>query len=276
MKLKNKGKVHPSPSSSSSSCSNIASVNGGVSVGGVGAGGDCLSVLKLLPAAIFTLVVVLPLDDREVLAYLIMRSMKSTAAAEVNSSGSSFSPKKPSKKTASGGGSGLCCDCFDCYTSFWFRWDSSPNRELIHQAIEAFEDHLTTGETEKNKKNAKSKRRDKMSRRFNANGVTRPDSTPGRPDSAALEEESSVCSASSVVSDVPVDSPCSAEVKEVGNVTDVGDVTPPCVEEDELDRTAVSSSATMMNNHKGLARKVLPDVLGLFNSRLWSLLSPNV
>lgn len=28
--------------------------------------------------------------------------------------------------------------------------------------------------------------------------------------------------------------------------------------------------------HKGLARKVLPDVIGLLNSRLWNLWGPNV
>lgn len=28
--------------------------------------------------------------------------------------------------------------------------------------------------------------------------------------------------------------------------------------------------------HKGLARKVLPDIMGLLNSRLWNLWSPNV
>ena len=28
--------------------------------------------------------------------------------------------------------------------------------------------------------------------------------------------------------------------------------------------------------HKGLARKVLPDVIGLFNSRLWNLWGPNM
>lgn len=29
------------------------------------------------------------------------------------------------------------------------------------------------------------------------------------------------------------------------------------------------------NHHRGLVRKVWPDVLGLFNSRLWSIWSPN-
>ncbi|XP_035832927.1 uncharacterized protein LOC118481778 [Helianthus annuus] len=38
------------------------------------------------------------------------------------------------------------CDCFDCYTNYWFRWDMSVNRELIHQVIEAFEENLTSSE----------------------------------------------------------------------------------------------------------------------------------
>ncbi|KAL2547225.1 uncharacterized protein Fot_16458 [Forsythia ovata] len=44
------------------------------------------------------------------------------------------------------------------------------------------------------------------------------------------------------------------------------------------EETVVSSppSTAAVHSHKGLARKVLPDVLGLFNSRLWSLWNPNV
>ena len=38
----------------------------------------------------------------------------------------------------------------------------------------------------------------------------------------------------------------------------------------------VAAATTNNNHHKGLARKVLPDVLGLFNSRLWNLWGPNV
>lgn len=47
------------------------------------------------------------------------------------------------------------CDCFDCYTSSWFKWDSSPNRELIHQAIEAFEESLATSNEITKKKTKK-------------------------------------------------------------------------------------------------------------------------
>ena len=52
------------------------------------------------------------------------------------------------------------CNCFDCYTSYWFKWDSSPNHELIHQAIEVFEDHLAHNEKLK-KVNGRGKHRDK-------------------------------------------------------------------------------------------------------------------
>ena len=55
------------------------------------------------------------------------------------------------------------CDCFDCYTSYWFKWDSLPNYELIHQAIEAFEDHVAHDEKSK-KVNGRGKHRDKPTR----------------------------------------------------------------------------------------------------------------
>lgn len=36
------------------------------------------------------------------------------------------------------------CSCFQCYMGFWSRWDASPNREIIHQAIDLYEDHMAT------------------------------------------------------------------------------------------------------------------------------------
>ncbi|KAK3223692.1 hypothetical protein Dsin_010717 [Dipteronia sinensis] len=314
MKIKNKGKVYPSPSpspspssssfsSSSSVCSNAAGGGGGGGGGGGEGGGlDYLSVLKLLPAAIIALASVLPLEDREVLAYLIMRSMKTTvsssfSAAAVATNPPSFPQKKPSKKsTPNNSGSsgsqhkapGLYCDCFDCYTSFWVRWDSSSNRELIHQAIEAFEDHLTSGESERSKKNGKGKRRDKTARRFAADNNNKqlvnvvPGPGPGRPESSVIEkqvemtEESSGSTVFVAAAEVsPVSSPeresGSAENNEASDIT-IG--SSPAKE--ELTEVVRSSTATGCSTHKGLARKVLPDVLGLFNSRLWSLWSPNV
>ncbi|KAJ6695034.1 hypothetical protein OIU74_014223 [Salix koriyanagi] len=159
MKIKNKGKVYPSPPPSSSSSSSSSS-------SGANRDGDVLSVLKLLPAAILALASVLSLEDREVLAYMITRSLKTTTTNNPFSI-LQDSKKKSSKKLQNNNNSQnsnhrapiFDCDCFDCYRSYWFRWDSSPNRELVHQVIEAFEEHLTSGEM--SRKNTKGKRRDK-------------------------------------------------------------------------------------------------------------------
>ncbi|KAK2991215.1 hypothetical protein RJ640_001657 [Escallonia rubra] len=98
--------------------------------------------MNLLPAAILALVSILSLQDREVLAYMITRSMKSTNPATV-----SDEKKKTQKKSGMPHKPSVFdCECFGNYTSYWFRWDSSPNHKLIHQAIEAFEDHLSNGE----------------------------------------------------------------------------------------------------------------------------------
>ncbi|GMI75143.1 hypothetical protein like AT5G13090 [Hibiscus trionum] len=271
MKLKNKGKVHPSPSPSSSSF----------------AGEDHLSILNLLPAAILVLASVLSLDDREVLAYMITRSLQTTTTNNPSLiSRDSSSKKRSSKKhppppdavksAHKGGGSSphkppvSDCDCFDCYTSYWFRWDSSPNRELIHQVIEAFEDHLTNGESPKpSKKNARLKRRD-----ANSKTVTRvPDSPvvaiPGQPEQEVPDLKSSAEEAQ-IITDVVVSTEKNVE-EESADVVEMTDDFPVPEEADVEVRTPPRTS-----NHKGLARKVLPDVLGLFNSRLWGLWNPNV
>ncbi|KAK2986855.1 LOW QUALITY PROTEIN: hypothetical protein RJ640_011080 [Escallonia rubra] len=111
--------------------------------------------MNLLPAAILALVSILSLQDREVLAYMITRSMKSTNPATV-----SDEKKKTQKKFGMPHKPSVFdCECFDCYTSYWFRWDSSPNHELIHQAIKAFEDHLSNPS-----KKVRGKKRDKSGR----------------------------------------------------------------------------------------------------------------
>ncbi|KAL0003059.1 hypothetical protein SO802_016840 [Lithocarpus litseifolius] len=88
MKIKNKGKIYPSPPSSSSSSSSSSSAIP------CHFDGDFLSVLKLLPAAILVLASVLSLEDREVLAYMITRSMKTTTP----SLNTQDSKRKPPKK----------------------------------------------------------------------------------------------------------------------------------------------------------------------------------
>nr|CAN73358.1 hypothetical protein VITISV_012626 [Vitis vinifera] len=138
MKIKRKGKVYPSSSSSSSSYK------------------DAISVFKLLPATILALASALSVDDREVLAYMITRSITTA-----NPSSIIERHKKKCKTPHNVQKLPLFeCGCFDCYISFWFRWDSSPDRELIHHAIEAFEDQLTT--TEFFKKNGRGRKRDKL------------------------------------------------------------------------------------------------------------------
>lgn len=99
-----------------------------------------------------TLTAALSPADREVLAYLI-------SCSSVNFS---VSQRKTAQKTvAAGGGSkggddhAACfnCNCFRCYMSYWAKWDSSPNRQLIHEVIDAFEESLLKeSKKEKNKK----------------------------------------------------------------------------------------------------------------------------
>ncbi|CAK9171930.1 unnamed protein product [Ilex paraguariensis] len=200
MKMRNKGKVYPSPSSSSSFPSYSPNR-------------DALSVLKLLPAAILALAAVLSLEDKEVLAYMITR------------------------------------------------WDSSPNRELIHQAIEAFEEHLSHGEQSKKGKN---KKKEKMGRRGTEKLATVSDiPLPERENISPDLEESLV----QIMPTKEVSSPEMAELVSGNGEDETG------MAKENLPETAYGTAA---NNHKGLARKVFPDLLGLFNSRLWSLWNPNM
>ncbi|CAI0627377.1 unnamed protein product [Linum tenue] len=248
MKLKNKGKVFPSPSAAAASS-------------------DFLSVLSLLPAAILALASVLSLPDREVLAYMLTMSLKSTPPSSLSTT--KKSSKKPSSNHAAGSGSTSSgpphkapvfgCDCFDCYTSYWFRWDSSPNRELIHQVIEAFEEHLLTAEQPK-----KSKRRDKTSRRVAAAAVEIASDSklnqllPPPPPQVTTTTDEPAASFAPAEIEVETVSPAASEEEERAVVLRL----PPAAEGG--------------SGHKGIGRKVLPDVFGLLNSRLWSLWGPNI
>lgn len=123
-----KGKVHPSPPIS--------------------------DPLSLLPATILTLTVALSPEEKEVLAYLISCS---------GSSNCNFSGDRRVTRKSSEGSSGkdhpplFHCDCFRCYMSYWVRWDSSPNRQLIHEIIDALEDGSAEKMTTKRKKDRKKK-----------------------------------------------------------------------------------------------------------------------
>ncbi|XP_018490301.1 uncharacterized protein LOC108860963 [Raphanus sativus] len=222
MRTKSKGKVHPSPSPPPPSSSSR--------------GEDCLSVLKLLPAVILVLVSALSPEDKQVLAYLITRSLKTTTTT---STGRTSCDSRNKKSPV------LDCECFDCYMSYWFRWDSSPNRELIHQIIEAFEDHLEN--------NSNSSAASQISNGMRE-GVKKKKKKKDRSTSRRRVEES----------------PIASEVTEPVLVVPSDEVKSP-EKSTEMLRFPVAAAT----GHKGLARKVLPDVLGLFNSRFWRLWSPN-
>ncbi|PRQ52649.1 hypothetical protein RchiOBHm_Chr2g0157771 [Rosa chinensis] len=126
-----KGKVHPSPPPSTP------------------------DPFALLPATILTLTTALSVQDREVLAYLISytntnnnnnnnsTSINTNKANDAHKAGNDH-PDPPMSQ----------CDCFRCYKSFWARWDASPNRQLIHEIIEAYEEKLA----EKKRRNPKVKK----------------------------------------------------------------------------------------------------------------------
>ncbi|XP_010535336.1 PREDICTED: uncharacterized protein LOC104816117 [Tarenaya hassleriana] len=269
MKIKNKGKVYPSPPSSSLN------------------GDGFLSVLKLLPAAILVLASALSADDREVLAYLITRSLKTTTAVSAvgkfrsPSSSSSSTAHDSKKKRNKSGKKGethqppeFDCECFDCYTSYWFRWDSSPNRELIHQAIEAFEDHLIRGEASASASSQKSKRnsgRGKKKEKSGRRGGDKP-----KPAEPLIQTDESAADDSAVSDQIPLLSPAGSP----GRLTDEGGPNVAERKKEEVAGERPESSPVIVRTpagteRKGLARKVLPDVLGLFNSRFWSLWNPN-
>ncbi|KAD2393700.1 hypothetical protein R6Q59_012002 [Mikania micrantha] len=226
MKMRNKGKVYPSSSSSTPATSPA---------------GDFLSVLNLLPAAILTLTVVLSVEDREVLAYMITRSIKlsnpaSSTAGNTNKNKTPITHKLPV----------FDCDCFDCYTSYWFKWDTSVNRELIHQAIEAFEENLSKNE----QSNKKGKKKEKMSHRRLAGKPFSP------PDSHNIQM-------------LPQYDVALVEVKGEECAEDEDGIISVPVEHSP-ETTVVGEAPTMSH------RKVLPDVMGLFNWRSWNIWSPNV
>ncbi|KAI8552052.1 hypothetical protein RHMOL_Rhmol06G0234400 [Rhododendron molle] len=126
--LNSKGKVHPSPPPAAAD-----------------------HRLSFLPAAILTLAAALSPEDQEVLAYLISCSGSST----------NFSGHHSTSAVAGGGSSGgdhspeFHCNCFRCYMSYWVKWDASPNRQVIHQILDEYEDGLL----DKKKKVKKERRR---------------------------------------------------------------------------------------------------------------------
>ncbi|KAJ7957526.1 ATP-dependent tryptophan/phenylalanine/tyrosine adenylase [Quillaja saponaria] len=275
MKIKNKGKVHPSPSSPSSSSSSSSS---STAIPNSSNGDFLTDVLKLLPAAILALASVLSIEDREVLAYMMTRSMKTTApSSSITQTTNKKSYKKPVNRNQYSTHKPplFDCDCFDCYTCYWFRWDSSPNREFIHQAIEAFEDQLSNGE-KSNKNSTRNKKKERMGRRAAVKPIhvsprevlaLNTDETCGTISRSHENQMSQSISPEKAADDFELDVEPEADRAKTGEAP-----LEPVAEEMEL---AGILQPTAASNNKGFARKVLPDVLGLLNSRLWNLWSPN-
>ncbi|XP_057542983.1 uncharacterized protein LOC130821302 [Amaranthus tricolor] len=257
-KRKNKGKVHPSPSSSSSTTNKENPVS---------------SLNHLLPATILTLISVLSLQDREVLAYMITHSLKSSTLNYASSSNLQINPKKkPTKKSSPSSSSSTTshtspsfdCDCFNCYTTFWFRWDSSPHRELIHQAIEAFEEHLSSTEKTKIKS---------LKEKASADVEERDSSGSHSPDNFIVVTGDNVEERDSSGSHSPDNFIVVTE-------DDVEERETQVIAGEEVERESATQEKQIhqqQQRHKGLARKVLPDFIGFFQSRLWNRLwRPNV
>lgn len=131
-KLCTKGKIHPS-----SPPANIS------------------DHLSLLPPTILTLAVALPPQDRQVLAYLI-------SCSGYSSNNFSGHHKGRPKRDVSAGGDHppeFACSCFRCYMSYWVRWDNSPNREIIHEILDAYEEGLLQNKNYNYVKNRKGRRK---------------------------------------------------------------------------------------------------------------------
>ncbi|PON34027.1 hypothetical protein PanWU01x14_347660 [Parasponia andersonii] len=119
--------------------------------------------LSFLPATILTLTAALTPEDREVLAYLISCSnFSSSGPSPIRRPAQAHSYKITIGSAGRDHTPQFNCDCFRCYTSYWVRWGSSPNRQLIHEIIDAFEDELLT-QSKKRGGNSKKERRNNKS-----------------------------------------------------------------------------------------------------------------
>ncbi|CAH9119278.1 unnamed protein product [Cuscuta europaea] len=83
-----------------------------------------------LPDSVISMAGALSEDEQEALAYIISRPFGNNNRTTTTADGGADHPPA------------FDCHCFNCYVSYWARWDSSPNRHLIHQAIDAYEDDI--------------------------------------------------------------------------------------------------------------------------------------
>ncbi|KAK1271072.1 hypothetical protein QJS04_geneDACA012611 [Acorus gramineus] len=163
-------------------------------------------------------------------------------------------------RLASGGGglhrAAFDCGCFGCYMSYWCRWDSSPDRELIHRVIEAFEEHLESSSLS-SKKAVKSRKKDRRSIEKSGEKSKGPKEAKQR---VATEDEK-------IGDESPVDGAGEGHCDDVRTVS---------AEEDNCDDREVTGNRLEVVEAPQQQRKAWPDVMGLFTSRLWGLWSPAV
>ncbi|RWW27637.1 hypothetical protein GW17_00007928 [Ensete ventricosum] len=142
-------------------------------------------------------------------------------------------------------------------THFWSRWDCSPDRELIHQAIEAFEERLASSENKGGSDGCKGRRRERKARDRTEKGKGKGKQKKERGKSVEVEElvvqeaklfEASVASGAARFS---------GEVKVKG-------------EERSGEEDAVAVAVAVASER----RRGWPDLMGLFNPRFWSLWCP--
>lgn len=126
-----KGKVHPSPPLA-------------------------VDHLSLLPATILALAAALSAEDKHILAYLISCC-----------GGGDTHRRKAQKKNSGEHDPVFECSCFNCYLSYWARWDVSPNRQVIDEIIEAYEEWLL-----KRKKKSSRKKKGKTNTERNFEEMT--------------------------------------------------------------------------------------------------------
>ncbi|XP_006663457.1 uncharacterized protein LOC102717196 [Oryza brachyantha] len=204
-----RGKVHPSPSPA-------AAAAGG---GGDGGGWETAEavLMRVLPVAVLAMAAPLGPEGKEVLAYLVLASLRSTSPARVGEGEEEEGKCK--------GGSGrvvvagaahppeLGCGCFGCYTAYWSRWDGSPerDRDAIHRAIEAFEEHLARKEEEEDGGGGKASARRRKKRGKEKKGKAKVASSsaaqpppPPLPSSVPEKVETSSSSSSAAAAAVPV------------------------------------------------------------------------
>ncbi|KAL4628218.1 hypothetical protein ACB092_05G220900 [Castanea dentata] len=141
--------------------------------------------LSFLPATILTLTVALSPEDREVLAYLLSSSCSNYSSVTVNFNGSPQQQQQQRNRVVAKRGSlssdhppQFSCNCFRCYTSYWVRWDESPNRQLIHEIIDAFETELA--QSKSGKGNRKERRNSKRGCNSGSSELKRSESRSGK------------------------------------------------------------------------------------------------